>query len=91
MSLLNSKENIVEDKKTKEERVREFIKILKVTEASIEPFKEHLKDVKKDYIDNMYLDKKEMKNLVRAYRLLKDEEFDIESLVEMFSKVKAEL
>ena len=63
--------------KTKEEHVVEFIKALKAVEDEMEPYMEHRRDLKKNYVSNGFLSKDEMKYAVRAYRMLKaSEDFD---------------
>ena len=66
-----------EVKKTKEERIREFIKGVATIEAAMEPYKDQRKDLRKNYIDNGWLSKEEMKSVMKAYRLKKDDtDFD---------------
>ena len=78
--------NGAKDNKTKEERVRDFIKSLSAIEQAIEPFKEQLRDLKKNYVSNKWLDKKDLKLALKAYRLVKDDT-DIGELESMFKKV----
>jgi len=78
--------NGAKDNKTKEERVRDFVKSLAAIEQAIEPFKEQLRDLKKNYVSNKWLDKKDLKLALKAYRLIKDDT-DIGELESMFNKV----
>jgi len=78
--------NGAKDSKTKEERVRDFVKSLSAIEQAIEPFKEQLRDLKKNYVANNWLDKKDLKLALKAYRLVKDDT-DIGELESMFKKV----
>ncbi len=78
--------NGAKDTKTKEERVRDFVKSLSAIEQAIEPFKEQLRDLKKNYVANNWLDKKDLKLALKAYRLVKDDT-DIGELESMFKKV----
>lgn len=78
--------NGAKDNKTKEERVRDFVKSLSAIEQAIEPFKEQLRDLKKNYVSNKWLDKKDLKLALKAYRLVKDDT-DIGELESMFKKV----
>jgi len=78
--------NGAKDNKTKEERVRDFVKSLAAIEQAIEPFKEQLRDLKKNYVSNKWLDKKDLKLALKAYRLTKDD-IDIGELESMFNKV----
>lgn len=72
--------------KTKEERIREFVKSIQSIEQAIEPYKEQRKDLRKDYIANGWLSKTEMKNVMKAYSLMKNET-DFDQLEEMYKKV----
>ncbi len=74
------------DKKTKEERVREFVKAMQAIEQAMQPFKEQRSDLKKNYVENDWLSKSEMKNVIKAYRLMKDET-DFAELESMYKKV----
>jgi hypothetical protein len=77
-----------EVKKTKEERIREFIKGVATIEAAMEPYKDQRKDLRKNYIDNGWLTKEEMKSLMKAYRLRKDDS-DIEQLLQMYKTIES--
>jgi hypothetical protein len=77
-----------EVKKTKEERIREFIKGVATIEAAMEPYKDQRKDLRKNYIDNGWLSKEEMKSLMKAYRLRKDDS-DIEQLLQMYKTIES--
>ena len=72
---------------SKEEHVRNYLKDLVETEAAMEPFKEHKRDVHKSYIDNEWLTKDEIWAAVKAYRMVKADR-DIDSLVEAYEQVK---
>jgi hypothetical protein len=66
-----------EVKKTKEERMKDYIKAVATIEAAMEPYKDQKKDLRKNYIDNGWLTKEEMKAVMKAYRLKKDDtDFD---------------
>ena len=74
------------EEKKKEEYVVDFIKAFKAVEDEMEPFKEHRRDLKKNYVENGWLTKDELKFAVRAYRMLKtDEDFDY--FTEIYDKV----
>jgi len=80
-------ENVEEEVKSKEERMREFVKSLNAIEECIEPYKEQRKDLKKEYVENGWLDKKDMKLLIKALRLVKDDT-DVEELLEVYENLK---
>ena len=56
---------------TTKEYVVEYIKALKSVEDEMEPYKEHKRDLRKNYVQNGWLTKEEMRQAVRAYRMLK--------------------
>ncbi len=74
--------------KTKDDYVVEFVKALKAGEDEMEPYKEHRRDLKKNYVDNGWLSKDEMRFAVRAYRMMKsgDDSDQFTSVSEKISK-----
>ena len=81
-------ENVEVDVKSKEERMKDFVKSLNAIEECIEPYKEQRKDLKKEYVENGWLDKKDMKTLVKALRLVKDDT-DVEELLKVYENLKS--
>ncbi len=73
--------------KTKEERLKDFIKSMATIDESILPFKEQKTDLKKSYADNNYLSRAEQKIALKAYRLIKDKT-DFAQLDQFFEKIK---
>lgn len=73
--------------KTKEERLKEYIKSMAAIDESIRPFKEQKTDLKKSYADNNYLSRAEQKLALKAYRLIKDKT-DFAQLDQFFDKIK---
>lgn len=57
--------------KTKDEYIIEFIKAFKAIEDEIAPFQEHRRDLKKNYVENAWLSKDELRFAVKAYRMMK--------------------
>ena len=55
---------------TTKDYVVEFIKAFKAVEDEMEPFKEHKRDLRKNYVQNGWLTKDEMRQDVRAFRML---------------------
>ena len=72
---------------SKEEHIKNYLKDLAETEAAMEPFKEHKRDVRKSYIENEWLTKDDMWAAVKAYRMVKGDK-DIDALVEAYDQVK---
>tara|TARA_R100000008_G_C3447807_1_gene97806 strand:- start:177 stop:425 length:249 start_codon:yes stop_codon:yes gene_type:complete len=75
---------------TKEEYVVEFIKAFKAVEDEMEPFKEHKRDLRKNYAQNGWLTKDEMRQAVRAYRMLKNGD-DINEFSNYFNKLNSNI
>jgi hypothetical protein len=71
---------------TKEDYVVEFIKAFKAVEDEMEPYKEHKRDLRKNYVQNGWLTKNDMRQAVRAYRMLKQGD-NIEEFYEYFDKL----
>ena len=59
------------DSITKEQYMVEFIKAFKAIEDEMEPYKEHKRDLRKNYAQNGWLSKDELRQAVRAYRMLR--------------------
>ena len=72
--------------KTKEEYVVKFIKSFDANEQAMEPFKEHRKDLRKNFTENGWLSPAEMRHAVRAYRMIKKDE-DFDSLHDIYDKL----
>ena len=75
---------------TKEEYVVEYIKALKAVEDEMEPYKEHKRDLRTNYAKNGWLTKEEMRQAVRAYRMLRNGD-DISEFVDYFNKLNGKL
>lgn len=76
-----------EKPKSKEERIKDFVKSIQALEQAMEPYKEQKRDLRKNYVDNNWLSKDEMRNVIKAMRLVKDET-DFAALEQMYEKVK---
>jgi len=71
----------------KQEYVVNYIKALKAVEDEMEPFKEHKRDLKSNYIENQWLTREEISLAVKAYRLMKTE-VDFDELMDYYDKLK---
>ena len=71
---------------TTKEYVVEYIKALKAVEDEMEPYKEHKRDLRKNYAQNGWLTKDEMRQAVRAYRMLKKGD-DMGQFTEFFDQL----
>tara|TARA_Y100000296_G_C4943498_1_gene142654 strand:+ start:206 stop:493 length:288 start_codon:yes stop_codon:yes gene_type:complete len=83
-------EVVMEEKKTdiqkKEEHITNYIKAMVAVEEEMEPYKEHKRELKKNYIENEWLTKEEISLAVKAYRLMKDD-IDMEQLMDFYDRV----
>ncbi len=71
---------------TTKEYVVEYIKALKAVEDEMEPFKEHKRDLRKNYVQNGWLTKDEMRQAVRAYRMMKKDD-NLDQFTEFFEQI----
>ncbi len=74
------------DTKTSQEYALDLIKAFAEAEAEMLPYKEHIKDLKKSYVNNGWMSSDELKMAVKAYRMLKSDE-DIEQLATFYEKI----
>jgi len=72
--------------KQKEEHIANYIKALATVEEEMEPFKEHKRDLKTNYIENGWLSREEISMAVKAYRLLSDD-VDVDQLMDFYKQV----
>ena len=79
----------VEDVKTKEQHIKDYIQSMKAIEEAMEPYKEQKRELKADYIDSGWLTKEDISLTVRAYRLLKND-VDIEALIDIYENLKGD-
>ena len=78
------------DEKTTEEYIIEFIKAFKAVEDEMEPYKEHRRDLKKNYVENGWISKEELRFAVKAYRMMKSGE-DFNQFSDIYSKISAKV
>jgi len=83
-----SVENVTDKPKSKEERIKDYVRAMVAIEQAMEPYKEQRRDMRKNYIENGWLTKEEMKNVMRAYRLMKDQT-DFSQLEQAYKTVTA--
>ena len=75
---------------TTKDYVVEFIKAFKAVEDEMEPFKEHKRDLRKNYVQNGWLTKDEMRQAVRAYRMLSKGD-DMDQFNEFFEQISKQV
>jgi len=73
----------------KEEKMVEYIRSLRELEDAMEPYKEQKRELKKEFLDADWLTKEEISMTVKAYRLLKDDGFNIDEFVSIFATLKS--
>ena len=71
----------------KEDYVVDFIKAFKAIEDEMEPYKEHKRDLRKNYVHNGWLTGNELRQAVRAYRMLAKDD-DIDQFTNYFEEIK---
>lgn len=83
-----SVDNVTDKPKSKEERIKDFVRAIAAVEQAMQPFKEQKTDLKKNYVENNWLSKEDMKYVSKAYNFAKHGDLDIDKFVDMFNKVK---
>ena len=81
-------DNVADKPKSKEERIKDFVRGMVAIEQAMQPYKEQRTDMRKNYVENGWLTKEEMKNVMRAYRLMKDQT-DFSQLEQAYKTVTA--
>jgi hypothetical protein len=82
----NVEREVKEVVKKKENYIAKFIKSMAAIEFEIQPYKEQLKDLKTNYIENEWLSKEELRMAIKAYRLLKVDT-DMDQLMDFYEHV----
>ena len=81
-------DNVTDKPKSKEERIKDYVRAMVAVEQAMEPYKEQRRDMRKNYVENGWLTKDEMKNVMKAYRLMKDQT-DFSQLEQAYKTVTA--
>ncbi len=71
----------------KDQLVKNYIRSIAEIDAAMEPFKEQRKDLRKEYIDNEWLTKEEIKAAMKAYALIK-QQMDFDELERMYNRMR---
>jgi len=74
--------------KTKEQYIIDYIKSIKAIDDCIEPYLQQKKELRKEYVENKWLTKEDIKYTIKAYRLLKDRT-DMSELDKVYSDIQA--
>ena len=78
------------DENTTNDYLIEYFKAFQAVELEMEPYKEHKRDLKKNYVENGWLTKQEISQGLRAYRMLKKGE-NIEDFSDIFEKLQKQI
>ena len=79
-----------DDAKTTEEHMADYLESIRVLEEEMEPYKDQKRDLKANYVENGWLSKDEMKQAVRAYRMLQQDE-DFSTLQDIYDRLSKSL
>ena len=83
-----SVDNVTDKPKSREEHIKDFVRAIAAVEQAMQPFKDQKTDLKKNYVENQWLSREDMRYVTRAYNFAKRGDFDIDKFVEAFNKVK---
>lgn len=73
--------------KTKEEHIRDFLRVALEVEEQIAPFKDHLKELKKNYKEHGWLDSDDFKIITKLKNLAEDN-FTLDQIQEYWNYVQ---
>ena len=79
-----------EKEPTKQEYAVEYIKALRGIEEEMEPLQDHKRDLRNNYVHNGWLTRDEMRQVVRAYRMLRKGD-DINEFKTYFDKLNTNI
>ena len=80
----------VEQEKSTEEHMVEYIESLQAIEEAMEPFKEQKRELRENYKENAWLSKDELSLAVKAYRLMKNDT-DLSALIDMCNSLRGKV
>jgi hypothetical protein len=84
LSIKNAKEAQMNEQNEKELMIVEYIKSIKALEDAMEPYKDQRRELRKEYQDNGWLSRDEIRVAVKAYRLMRSGD-DLDDLYDMYS------
>ena len=84
--VIQSQEKL-QDEKTKEEHMADYLESMKELEEAMEPYKEQKRELKAEYVEEGGLTKQDISLAVKAYRLAKSDT-DMEELIDMVSNLR---
>ena len=70
----------------KAQHIAEYIQSMAAIEECMEPYRAQRKDLRRNYIENKWLDREEIKVAMKAFRLF-EEDIDFENLSEIYENL----
>ena len=70
----------------KAQHIAEYIQSIAAIEECMEPYRAQRKDLRRNYIENKWLDREEIKVAMKAFRLF-EEDIDFENLSEIYENL----
>ena len=80
-------EEKLQDEKSKEEHMAEYLESMKALEDAMEPYKEQKRELKAEYVEEGWLTKEDISLAVKAYRLAKSDT-DMSELIDMVQSLR---
>ena len=77
----------VEEEKSKEQHMADYIASIKALEEAMEPYKEQKRELKSEYVEEGWLTKQDISLAVKAYRLAKSDT-DMSELIDMVQSLR---
>ena len=68
------------------QHIAEYIQSIAAIEEGMQPYRDQRKDLRKNYIENKWLDKDEVRTAMKAFRLF-EEKVDFEDLSEIYENI----
>tara|TARA_Y100001973_G_scaffold16163_1_gene23475 strand:- start:668 stop:973 length:306 start_codon:yes stop_codon:yes gene_type:complete len=90
----DNKENVVmvseweDDENDEAKHMIEFVQSVKALEEAMAPFKEQLKELKKNYKENEWLDTKQQRLAIKIHRMIQDD-VDMSDFVDLYNSIKS--
>ena len=76
-----------DEERTKQEYAVEYIKSLKAVEEEMEPYLEHKRDLRKNYMENGWLNRDEIWAAVKAFRFIQ-KDGDMDQFTDMYERLR---
>lgn len=72
--------------KNKAQHIAEYIQSIAAIEECMRPFREQRKELRKNYVENKWLDKEDVSLAMKAFRML-EQKVDFENLAEIYENL----